>query len=253
MPEQHGGIHPALVGGDHLHRARHDGSDVALQPLVGLGVDQIGLVQHDQVGGHELVLVDLGQRVVVIDRRIELALAGDGLRVVGEAAGGHGRRIDHGDHAVHRQPRADGRPVEGLHQRLRQREPGGLDEDVLGRDGAVDQRLHGRDEILGHGAAQAAIGELDDILLRAALDAAAAQRLAVDADAAELIDDDGEPQPVGVLQQMADQRRFPGAEEAGDDGGGDAGERRSFGGILGLLEISGKAGDHARLHGGRAP
>ena len=119
---------------DHLHRARHDGCDLALQLLAGLGVDQIGLVEHDQVGGHQLVLIDLGERVVMIDGGVLFPLARDGLGVVGEAARSHGRRIDHGDHAVDGQARADGRPIEGLHQRLRQREPRGLDQDVLGRE-----------------------------------------------------------------------------------------------------------------------
>ena len=184
---------------------------------------EIGLVQHDQVGGHELVLVDLGERIVVFDGGILGALAGDRLRIVGEAAFGDGRRIDHGDDAVDGEARADGRPVEGLDQGLRQSEPRGLDENVLGRQVAVDQRLHGRDEIVGHGAAQAAIGELDDILLGAALDAAAPQDFAIDADAAELIDDDGEALAARGLEQMAHERGFSRAEEAGDDGRGDAG------------------------------
>ena len=51
------------------------------------------------------------------------------------------------------------------------------------------------------------------------------QDLAVDADIAELVDDEREPLALGVLEQMADQRRLAGAEEAGDDGAGNAGER----------------------------
>ena len=222
-PEQNVGIHPALLRRDHLHGARHDGQDLALQPLAGIGADQVGLVEHDQVGGHELVFVDLGERIVVFDGRVLGALAGDRLRIVGEAAFGDGRRIDHGDDAVHGEARADGRPVEGLDQGLRQSEPRGLDENVLGRQVAVDQRLHGGYEIVGHGAAQTSIGELDDILLGAALDAAASQDFAVDADAAELIDDDGEALAARGLEQMAHERGFSRAEEAGDDGRGDAG------------------------------
>ena len=55
------------------------------QPLAGISADQIGLVQHDEVGSHELVFVDFGERVVVIDRGILFALAGDRLRIVGKA------------------------------------------------------------------------------------------------------------------------------------------------------------------------
>src|SRR4249920_580222 len=93
---------------------------------------------------------------------------------------------------------------------------------MLGRRGAVDQRLHGGDEIFRHGAADAAIGELDDILLGAAFDTAAPQHLAIDADAAELVDDNGKPLAARGLEQVADERGFTGAEEAGDDGRGDA-------------------------------
>ena len=218
-----------------------------------VGADQIGLVQHDQVGGHELVLVDLGERIVVFDGGILGALAGDRLRIVGEAAFGDGRRIDHGDDAVDGEARADRRPVEGLDQRLRQSEARGLDEDVLGRQVAVDQRLHGRDEIVGDGAAQAAIGELDDILLRAALDAAAPQDFAVDADAAELVDDDGEPLAARGLEQMAHERGFAGAEEAGDDGRGDAGSVGHSAASLAGSKGCGEAGDHARLQRGGTP
>ena len=77
-------------------------------------------------------------------------------------------------------------------------------------------------ELVGDGAAETAIGELDDILLGAGGVAAAFENLAIDADIAELVDDDGEPPPVGVLEHMTDQRRLAGAEEAGDDGAGDA-------------------------------
>ncbi len=77
-------------------------------------------------------------------------------------------------------------------------------------------------ELVGDGAAEAAIGELDDVLLRAGGVAAAFENLAVDADIAELVHDDGKPPPVGVLEHMTDQRRLAGAEEAGDDGAGDA-------------------------------
>jgi hypothetical protein len=78
---------------------------------------------------------------------------------------------------------------------------------------------HRRDEIVGHGAADAAIVQFDDIVLAAGLDAAALQHLAVDAEIAELVDDQRDLPPVGVLQQVADHRRLAGAEKAGDHRG----------------------------------
>ncbi len=55
----------------------------------------------------------------------------------------------------------------------------------------------------------------------AAGDAAAEDQLAVDADVAELVDDQRQAPAAGGVEQVADQRRLAGAEEAGDDGGGD--------------------------------
>ena len=93
---------------------------------------------------------------------------------------------------------------------------------MLGWVRPVHQRLHGRQELVRHRAAEAAVGELDDAVLVAALDTAAGEQRAVDAERAELVDDDRDPPAAGVLKQVADERGFPGAEEAGDDGRGDA-------------------------------
>ena len=57
----------------------------------------------------------------------------------------------------------------------------------------------------------------------AALDAAALEDLAIDADIAELVDDESEPLAVGGAQQVLDQAGLAGAEETGDDGGGNLG------------------------------
>ena len=46
------------------------------------------------------------------------------------------------------------------------------------------------------------------------------QDLPVDPDVAELVDEDREPPPAGVLQQVPDQRRLPRPEKPGDDGAG---------------------------------
>jgi hypothetical protein len=51
--------------------------------------------------------------------------------------------------------------------------------------------------------------------------AAALQDVAVDAEIAELVDDQRDALAVGVLEHVADQRGLAGAEKAGDDGGGD--------------------------------
>jgi hypothetical protein len=56
-----------------------------------------------------------------------------------------------------------------------------------------------------------------------ALDATALQHLSIDADAAELIDDDGEPLAARGLEEMTHERGFASTEKPGDDGRGNAG------------------------------
>ena len=84
------------------------------------------------------------------------------------------------------------RPIEGFHQRLRQREARGFDENVMGPRLAVEEGREGRREIVGDGATETAVGELDDRLFRAGLVGAARDEVTVDADVAEFIDDEGE-------------------------------------------------------------
>src|SRR5580658_5750981 len=91
---------------------------------------------------------------------------------------------------------------------------------ALGEDGV--ERRH---EFVGHRAAQAAIGQFDDVLLRAGGVAAALENFAVDADVAEFIDDDGEAAALRIGQHVTDQRRLAGAEKAGYDGAGNARKR----------------------------
>ncbi len=118
--------------------------------------------------------------------------------------------------------------------------------DARAREDLV-QRRH---EIIRDRAAQAAVGQFDDILFRAALDAAAFQDLAIDAHIAEFIDDHGQLPPAGILQKVADERGLACPEEAGDDGTGHAGnaghilssqkERGGTRAIMPRLRLSGR-------------
>ena len=245
--EQHCRIQPALARRHQPHRAPDRATDLLAQPGNRRVIQQVGLVEHHHVGGLQLVLVDLRQRVVVLHRWVCLALPRDRVGIIGEPAGRHSRAVDHRDHPVHRHARAHLRPAERLQQRLRQRQPGGLDQDVLGRVGTIEQRLDGRQEIVGDGAAQAAVGQFDDVLIRATCDAATAQGLAVDAERAEFVDDDRDAPSAGVLQHVAHQRGLSRAEEAGDDGGGDFRDRcahaaNSSGGTRAITTLARVAG-----------
>ncbi len=218
--EQGGNVHLAVAG-------RYDmgaGTDVRPQVVAQSGdgpvVEQIGLVEQDHVGAAELVFEQFVQRAFVVEFRVGLALGIDGVLVVGKAAFGEGRAIDHCDDAVDGDARADFRPAERLHERLRQGQAGGLDDDVIGGFIAVDELLHGRYEIIGHGAADAAVGQFDHVVLTAQLIAATLQYLAIDTDVAEFVDDQGDALAVGVFQHVVHEGGLAGTEEAGDDGGG---------------------------------
>ncbi len=173
-----------------------------------------------------MILVDLLERIVVVERRVGRALGGDLGRIVGEAPFRDRGGVDHRDDAVDRELCPESGPVERLDQRLRQREPGGLDDDVIGLRLPREQRRNGGSEILGHGAADAAVGQLDDRLARTGLVGAALQQIAVDADIAELVDDQREAPSAGMAEDMADERGLARAEEAGDDGDGGLGQHR---------------------------
>ncbi len=87
---------------------------------------------------------------------------------------------------------------------------------MLGRRRAVEQPAEGRQEVVGDGAAQAAIRQFDDVAGTAGGVAAAEQQLAVDPQLAEFVDQDGEPPPLRPGQEVAHQARLAGAEKAGD-------------------------------------
>ena len=182
---------------------------------------KVGLVQHDEIGAEKLILVDFLERVVVIDRGIDGALRCDFLRIIGEAAGAYRRAIDHRDDAIDGDAVADIGPFESFDERLRQRQSGRLDDDVLRRWRARQKRFERRYEIFGDRAADAAVRQLDDVLLRAALDAAGAQDRAVDADVAEFVDDQRQAAAFGVFDRVTHERRLSGTEKAGNDRDGD--------------------------------
>ena len=96
---------------------------------------------------------------------------------------------------------------------------------MLDRRPAVEDQIERRHEFVGDRAAQTAVGEFDDVLFRAGRVTAALQDLAIDADVAELVDDDREPASARIGQHMANERRLAGAQEASDDSARNARQR----------------------------
>src|SRR5712691_52045 len=155
--------------------------------------DQVRLVDQDHVGERDLVLRLRGILEAVLeppgvghgDDRVELGLAAHRL--------------------VHE---------EGLGDRGRIGEPGGLHDDGVEPALAPHQAVDDAHEVAAHGAADAAVVHLEHFLV------GADHQLVVDADLAELVDDDGELLPVRLGQDAVEQRGLAGAEIAGQHGDG---------------------------------
>ena len=220
--EQHVGVDLAVAGGDDFDRPAKMIGDLAFGRRARRRVQQIDLRQDHQIGAGDLVLEDLLNRVVVVEGVIGRALGRQGVEIAGHLTGGQGRAVDHRDHPVDGHPATDVRPLKRLHQGFGQGQARGFDEDVIDRRAGRQNGFQGRLKIVGNGAANAAIGQFDDIFLGAGVDAAALKDLAVDADIAKFIDDDGEAPAARMGQQITDQSGFPGAQKAGDDGAGNA-------------------------------
>ena len=157
--------------------------------------DEIGLVEHDDVGEGDLVL-RLGR--VAQARRQPLGVGDRDDRV--EPRGLAHVLIDE----------------EGLRDRRGIGEAGRLDDDGVELALALHQAFDDADEIAAHGAADAAVVHLEHFFV------GADDELVVDADLAEFVDDDGVfALPCGSLRDAVEQGRLAGAEIAGEDGDGD--------------------------------
>jgi hypothetical protein len=216
--EQRRRIDLARSRGDDLDRARQGARDRGHRFSDAGRVKQIALGEHHEIGASDLILEHLLDRIVVIERIIGRALARERLEIGGDMSAGKGCAIDHGDDAIDGDARLYRRPMEGLNQGLRQREAGRFDHDMLDAWLARENQIECGDELVRHRAAQAPVGQLDDILFGAGGVAATFENFAVDADVAEFVDDHRDPSALRVSEQMADQRRLAGAEKAGDDG-----------------------------------
>ena len=176
---------------------------------------QVGLVDEQQVGKLELVAQQVGDGALVA---LDLLPAAVGERVDRGELLEDRRRVDDGDEVV------EGRDVvqrdagglvaerERLGDGHRLGDPRRLDEHVV--EAALRrERRERREQVLAQRAADAAVRELDHLLLLVQ-HAAAAHELSVDVDARHVVDDHGDPPARAVVQQVVEQRRLPRAEEA---------------------------------------
>jgi hypothetical protein len=104
-----------------------------------------------------------------------------------------------------------------LRHRSRIGESGRLDENAVERRAVLGQQsLNRADKIAAHRAADAAIVHLEQFFL------AVHDQIRVDADLAELVDDDGVTLAVVLAEDAVEQGRLAGAEIAGQHGYGNA-------------------------------
>ena len=154
---------------------------------------EVGLVDEDHVGEGDLVF-RLG--------RI--------LQAVAQPLG-----VGDGDDRVELGSPADiGVDEEGLGDRRGIGEAGGLDDDRVELALAPHQTVDDANQVAAHGAADAAIVHFENFLVR--ID----DEVAIDADLAELVDDDGELLAVRLRQDAVEKGGLAGAEIAGQDGDG---------------------------------
>ncbi len=118
---------------------------------------------------------------------------------------------------------------EGLRDRGRVGQPGGLDEDVVEPVPAAHQRAEDADQVPAHGAADAAVVHLEDLFF------GVDDQSVVYTDLTELVFDHGDALAVFFGEDPVEQRGLAAAEEAGEhshrDLGGLTGRRR--GGVSG--------------------
>ena len=183
----------------------------------------------------------------MIEVLVQFALCIDSFDAVRKTTFGDSFAVNHGYNAVHSHFGRDARPVERTYQGLGQGKARGFDHDVVGFVVPFQQFFHGRNKIIGNGAANATVRQLHDVVFGAGFFAAAFEDVTVNAQIAEFIDDESNTFALGILQDVADQRGLTSTEKAGDDGCGNLGRH---GGLRYGSRIFGPNGRERKGDGG---
>src|SRR5262245_36213468 len=184
---------PALLGAVDA-RVAVDPPDLGLDLRQLLGRHEVGLVEQNHVGEGDLVL-----GLVAVGEPVEEELGVD--------HGHHRVELGLGAHLVVDE--------EGLRDRRRVGQPGGLDDHPVQLVGPLHQPADHAYQIAAHGAADAAVVHLEHLLV------GADDEVVVDADLPELVDDHRVAFAVMLGEDAVEQRRLAGAEIAGEHGDGD--------------------------------
>ena len=214
-------INRALGHLDHGDRARGLGGDDGAGACNPFGACKVGLGQQNDVGARNLIFEHFGQRCFMVKAVVRQTLRVDRGDIGRETPGCHRFGVGQRDHPVHRDPRADVRPVERLEQRLGQCQTRGFNQDVIRTRVQRHQRFDGRNKVIRHGAADAAVCQFENILGRAFGNCTLLQNFAVDTDIAKFVHDDGQPPPARIQHKLAHQRGFARSQKTGDDSDGE--------------------------------
>ena len=184
-------------------------------PGQGLGADAIGPADQHQVGGLQLIVEQVLDGTEVIKAGIGQALGLHRAPIADHMASCQGLAIHHRDDGVDPGPGADLGPVESGHQGLWQGQTTGFNDDAIEAIRLLQQLRHRRQELVLHGATEAAIGQFHqptiEVLFGA--EATAGDQVTVNADFAEFVDQHGQAL-AAVQQQMTQQGGLAGAKEA---------------------------------------
>ncbi len=168
------------------------------------GIQEIALVEHHEVSARDLIPEHFLDGVVVVERRIGLALTAQRIQIGCESPLCERGTVDNGNHPVDRNPTLYHGPLKGLNQRFWKREPGCLDHDVLDGRCPPQDRVQRGYKVVSDRAAETAIGKFDDVFLWAGRVAASFENFAVNTDVPELIHDHSQSAPVCRRQYVAD-------------------------------------------------
>ncbi|RMQ95667.1 hypothetical protein ALP94_05660 [Pseudomonas savastanoi pv. glycinea] len=227
------------AGFDDLDRRRQLFGDFSAHRSQTGRVDHVGLVEDDQIGAGQLIGEQLMQWRFMIQVRIKLALSIDLIRECSKCTCKYCRAVDDGNHRIDGAGVTNFWPLEGLYQWFWQGQTRCFDEDVIQIATTRNQFTHDREELFLHGATKTAVGQLINATNRlffGATNGALFEDFAVDAQLAELIDDNRNAPTFRVIQHVAQQGGFARTEEAGNDSDGKFGQcfhRMPFGNTAG--------------------
>src|SRR5210317_541772 len=172
------GLDDPRSGGDELHQLLDSGKLVR--------ADQVRLVEHHDIRNPDLAARQSGHLPLELGQLFD---------------------VYHGQDAVEGEDVRELRLEKGIQDWNRIRDTAQLDEQMVGSLGPPQQPEASPDQIIADGAADAAVGKLDGVVLDPD------DELGVDIDRAKVVDEDRGAHTVVAAQNVVEQRRLPGAQK----------------------------------------